>query len=231
MHYILHYAPDNASVIIRFALEELGAAYQTKLVDRARQAQDSAAYRAVSPTGLIPALQVGNKTLFETGAILLWLADTHGALAPAPRDPGRADFLKWLFFTANTLHADVRMHFYAEKYGGSPAPLAQFTDATRARIAQHLALLNGAARDTSQIFFDGTPTILALYVTTVTRWLRLYPRGQSAWFDLATYPALHALAAQIETRPAILRAAAAEGLGDTPLTAPQYATPPEGSAT
>jgi glutathione S-transferase len=229
--YILHYAPDNASLIIRLALEELGAPYQTKLVDRSARAQDSAAYRAVSPTGLIPALQVGKQTLFETGAILLWLADTHGALAPAPNHPARARFLKWLFFTANTLHADIRMHFYAEKYGGSAKPLAEFTDATRTRITQHLALLNTAAQDTPDIFMDDSPTVLALYVVILTRWLHLYPRNQTSWFDLAAYPALHQLAAQIEARPATLRASAAEGLGATPLTAPQYAAPPEGSAT
>ncbi len=229
--YSLHYAPDNASLIIRLALEELGAPYETRLVDRSVRAQDSAEYRAVSPTGLIPALQVGTQTLFETGAILLWLADTHGAMAPATSDPARAQFLKWLFFTSNTLHADIRMHFYAEKYGGSPKPLDEFTNATRARIAQHLTLLNTAATESPDIFMGPAPTVLGLYVAVLTRWLHLYPRGQTGWFDLAAYPALHHLAAQIEARPATQRACIAEGLGAYPLTAPQYAAPPEGSAT
>jgi glutathione S-transferase len=229
--YILHYAPDNASLIIRFALEELGAPYQTKLVDRAIRAQDSAAYRAISPTGLIPALEVGEKTLFETGAILLWLSETHGALAPAPRDPARADFLKWLFFTANTLHADMRLHFYADKYGGSPKALGEFKATTRTRIAAHLDLLNRALALSKPLFFAEGPTVLGIYLVTLCRWLQIYPEGEAAWFQLAAYPEIYALAREFEVRPAILRAALAEGLGPSPLSAATLAQPPEGSAT
>lgn len=229
--YVLHYAPDNASLIIRFALEELGAPYQTKLVDRAIRAQDSAAYRRVSPTGLIPALEVGDKTLFETGAILLWLSEVHNALAPAPNDPARADFLKWLFFTANTLHADMRLHFYADQYGGSPKALAEFKSATRTRIAAHLNLLNTALATSQYLFFADAPTVLGIYLVTLCRWLQIYPEGEAAWFNLATYPEIQTLARQIECRPAFLRAALAEGLGDTPLSSATLAQPPEGSAT
>lgn len=227
--YVLHYAPDNASLIVRFALEELGASYHTKLVDRATRAQDSAAYRAVSPTGLIPALQMGDKTLFETGAILLWLSETHAALAPAPNDIARADFLKWLFFTANTLHADMRLHFYADRYAAQP--LATFKAATRARIAQHLVLLNGALTDAPHLFFADRPSVLGIYLVTLCRWLQIYPEGEAGWFNLADYPAILTLARQTECRPAFLRAARAEGLGDTPLSHATLAQPPEGSAT
>ena len=41
--YVLHYAPDNASLIVRLALEEMGLPYRTVLVDRARREQDGAA--------------------------------------------------------------------------------------------------------------------------------------------------------------------------------------------
>ncbi|BDY15502.1 hypothetical protein Sulfitobl28_14720 [Sulfitobacter pontiacus] len=82
--YTLHYAPDNASLIIRLALEAQGVAYDTCLVDRAAQGQSAPAYRALNPHGLIPALQTPDGPLFETGAILLWLADRHGGW-PLPR--------------------------------------------------------------------------------------------------------------------------------------------------
>jgi glutathione S-transferase len=229
--YTLHYAPDNASLIIRFALEELGLPYQTKLVDRSTRAQDSAAYRRISPTGLIPALEVGDQTLFETGAILLWLSETHNALAPAPRDPARADFLKWLFFTANTLHADMRLHFYADRYGGSPKALAEFKAATKTRITAHLDLLNHALAESPHLFMADGPTVLGIYLVTLCRWLQLYPEGEAGWFHLPAYPDMLSLSRQIEIRTAILRAALAEGLGDTPLSNATLAQPPEGSVT
>lgn len=229
--YILHYAPDNASLIIRFALEELGLPYKTMLVDRSTRAQDSAEYRRISPTGLIPALEIGGQTLFETGAILLWLSETHSALAPTPRDPARADFLKWLFFTANTLHADMRLHFYADRYGGSQKALQEFKAATRTRIAAHLDLLNHAFAMSPRLFIAGQPSVLGIYLVTLCRWLQLYPEGEADWFHLSAYPEILTLARQIEIRPSIMRAAMAEGLGDTPLSAATLAQPPEGSAT
>ena len=78
--YVLHYAPDNASLIVRLALEELGVPYRTTLVDRATRQQDSAAFRALNPAGLIPVLETPDGPLSETGAILLWLVERHGAL-------------------------------------------------------------------------------------------------------------------------------------------------------
>ena len=83
MNYVLHYAPDNASLIIRAALEVRGLPYATQLVDRGTQEQSTPAYRALNPNGLIPVLETPQGPVFETGAILLWLADTHGGLGPA----------------------------------------------------------------------------------------------------------------------------------------------------
>ncbi len=229
--YVLHYAPDNASLIVRLALLELGLPFQTRLVDRSARAQDSAAYRALAPTGLIPALETPQGVLFETGAILLALADSSGRMFPAQDAPLRGDALKWLFFIATTLHADCRLHFYAGRFAGQdPAPPA-FTAATRARLLAHIGLVEGAASAQPDLFWQEGPTILCLYCLTITRWLRLYPQGQTAWLDLHDFPSLYALALRLETRPSAADAARAEGLGDTPFSAPQHPNPPEGSPT
>ena len=67
--------------------------------------------------------------------------------------------------------------------------------------------------------------------TPLLRWAALYPRGGTGWFDLASWPRLATMARALETRPAAIAAARAEGLGDTPFSAPRLATPPEGTAT
>ena len=104
--YRLHYAPDNASLIVRLVMDAHGLPYDLALVDRSAGAQHSDAYRAVNPTGLIPALETPQGTLFETGAILLWLGDRHG-LVPAPDQADRGMLLSWLFFVSNTRHPDL----------------------------------------------------------------------------------------------------------------------------
>lgn len=227
--YVLHYAPDNASLAVRLALEELGLPYRAALVDRAARAQDSAAYRALAPTGLIPVLETSDGPLFETGAILLWLSDRHGGLAPAPDAPERGDFLKWLFFASNTLHADMRGLFYPDRYAGADA--AGFRALTEGRILRALGLLDAGLAGRPAWCRPDAPGALGCYLGPLLRWLALYPRSAPMAPDLALFPALAALLAGLEARPSTRRAAEAEGLGPAPFTAPTYPTPPAGSAT
>ena len=125
--YRLHYAPDNASLIVRLALEEMRLPYQAVLVDRRVAAQKSADYLALNPHGRIPVLDTPDGAIFETGAILLWLADRHRtqacAMMPPPDHPDRGHALKWLFFLSNTLHAELRMLFYPALYVARMSPI------------------------------------------------------------------------------------------------------------
>ncbi len=229
--YRLHYAPDNASLVVRLVLEEMGLPYQTVLVDRRRNEQDSAAYRALNPNGLIPVLETPNGPIFETAAILLWLADTHGQLAPAPDSPDRAAFLKWLFFSSNTLHADLRILFYAEKYIDA-AQAETLRTGIGPRLRQHLRALDAEAKNAPIWLCPDHPSVLTYYLACQMRWMALYPAcADRSWFQLADTPYLQAILMQLETRPATQAANAAEGLGVTPFTSPSYATPQEGSAT
>lgn len=226
----LHYAPDNASLIIRLALLETGAPFRTALVDRRLRAQDSAAYRAVNPAGLIPALETPDGPVFETGACLLWLADRHpeAGLAPPPQAPGRGAFLSWLFFLSNTAHADLRRMFHPDPLPQPGAQAAQRA-AVADRMRRHLGLLDRAAADHPGLF--APPSALAFYAVTLCRWATLYPVGGTGWYDAQAWPALRALAAAAEQRPATRAAALAEGLGPRPFTAPALPDPPDGSAT
>ena len=230
--YRLHYAPDNASLIIRLALEELHLPYTAVLVDRKAQAQRSAPYLALNPHGRIPVLETPDGAIFETGAILLWLADRHGGLCPAPDHPDRGDALKWLLFLSNTLHAELRMLFYPEIYiGPDPAHHAALRDGLRASLAAHLARLEAVAGAGHAWLNADTPTVLDLYLAACLRWIALYPRDRAGWWDRDAAPHLARLCARIEARPASRACAMAEGLGEHPFTLPDYPIPPEGSAT
>ncbi|QBF32745.1 glutathione S-transferase family protein [Thalassococcus sp. S3] len=228
MTYRLHYAPDNASLIVRLTLEEMGLAYETVLVDRSISAQRSEGYLDLNPNGLIPVLETEHGPKFETGAILLWLSERHGEMMPT--GPDRADALKWLFFVSNTLHADMRILFYPAKYtSGDAAPVRR---SAIKRLKTHLGILENMAASGQTCFGAVDPTVLDYYIAACLRWLAIYPADTNRdWFQLTAYPTLEAALSRLETRPAIRAAQAAEGLGPTPFTAPVYAAPPEGSAT
>lgn len=225
--YILHYAPDNASLIIRLALEASGQPYRAVLVDRATSAQTSDAYLALNPHGLIPVLECPDGAIFETGAILLWLADRQGGLAPETDSPERADFLKWLFFISNTVHPALRMTFYPEKYAGAdPAHQAALRSTMQAALSRHLKSLDERAANGP---FD---MAIQFYLAALLRWCVLYPvQKDHDWFDLDDLPHLKAMCLSLETLPCTIAAQEAEGLGPTPFSEPRYATPPQGSAT
>jgi len=232
--YRLHYAPDNASLIIRLALEELGAPYTCVLVDRADAAHKSPAYLALNPNGLIPVLETPEGALFETGAILLWLADRHGRLAPMVDSPERGDFLKWLFFMANTLHPALRMTFYPAQYiGDDQSAQAILRRHMQSEIARHLDTLEGLAAAGPSWFCAPEVSLLDLYLGPLLRWMVLYPapNGGADWFSIEKWSRLHAMVTRLESRGCVITAIRAEGLGDAPFSAPIYATPPEGSAT
>lgn len=219
----LHYAPDNASLIIRLALEEAGLAYETVLVDRAARAQESAAYRALNPAGRIPVLETDAGPIAETGAILLWLSERAPALAPKVE---RGVFLQWLFFIANTAHPELRALFYPQLYtdeGGMAAHLAL----TQARLTRALRLIDEAAQATPMLF--AAPSVLGAYVVAFLRWSVLYARPND-WFRLADYPALAAMARNWEGRASVAALIRAEGMAPAPFTAPAPPNPPEGVA-
>jgi glutathione S-transferase len=223
--YRLHYAPDNASLVVRLVLDGAGIPYQTALVDRARRQQDSPAYRALNPTGLIPTLETPQGPISETGAILLWLSDRH-QLGPGPQSLDRAEFLKWLFYLSNSAHADLRQIFYPHQYCPVEAHPGHRVMLV-ARMQAHFALLDQAAQHNPDLFAAGRP--LGAYTVTLTRWSALYPESGPRWFDLAAYPALLALAQAQEARVETPVIARAEGLGTHPFTKPEQPNPPEGS--
>lgn len=227
--YRLHYAPDNASFIIRVALEELGLPYETALVDRSTRAQDAPAYRKLNPAGLIPVLETPQGPIFETGAILLWLADRHpGPLLPPPDSPYRGDALKWLFFLSNTLHPALRMLFYPEKYiGPDPAlqkGLRQHMQAEFLRLVDLVEAGRMADAPGDQLASD-------VYLACLLRWMAIDLPGAQEWFALGRWPRIETLCRSLDARPAVQRAQQAEGLGPRPFSAPRLPVPPEGART
>lgn len=228
MTYCLHYAPDNASLVIRLALEELALAYDVRLVDRGSAQQKSEAYRALNPAGRIPVLETPDGPVFETAAILIWLSDRYGGLLPPAGAAERGTALKWLLYIASTLHPHLIQLFYSDRYSGHVDDFRSHV----AALARHDLLLLDSALDGAMPFFGGAaPDARDLYLGPLLRWAALFPRGQTGWFDLSATPRLFAMAEALERRPSARAAAEAEGLGPTPFTAPQPACPPEGSAT
>ena len=175
MAYTLYCAPDNASFIIRMALEEMGLPYESRWVDRSQGEQSSPDFLGLNPQGLLPVLVSEDlrEPLFETGAILLWLAQKHQALWPEQSaDHGAA--LKWLFFLSNTLHADLRALFYTHRYLPDARLVPPLREGLRARVMTHFTLLDREMLGRRSPWLLGSAlTVCDLYVAMCARWARL----------------------------------------------------------
>src|SRR4029077_7838164 len=93
----------SASFAARLALEEAGADYRTGDI-HPRRRDDPASFAEVNPLKRVPALREGEVKVYETGAVLLYLADRFPALGPAVGDPQRAQLYRWILWLADTLH-------------------------------------------------------------------------------------------------------------------------------
>lgn len=94
--------PNSQRVSIM--LEELGLAYTVRPVNIRAREQFAPEVLALNPYGKIPILvEDGQPPLFESGAILLHLAERHGRFLPPPGDPARAETLAWLMVALTSL--------------------------------------------------------------------------------------------------------------------------------
>jgi glutathione S-transferase len=231
----LWWSPDSANLVVRIALHEFGLPYEARLVDRAAGGLRDPAFLALNPQGLLPVLEEGGRIWFETAAILIRLTEIAGRLGPEgpPADDpqARAGALRWLLFLSNTLHADLRIQFYAPRWVTDEAAVPALRAGVRRRILAHLALIDAELARAGGWLAGAGPTVADLYLGVLARWARIHPPGlgvDGAAID--ALPRLSALLGALETRPALRAACAAEGIVEPrPLAAPVVPTPAEGS--
>lgn len=96
----LYYAQNSRAVRIAWLLEELGLEYEIEKFSLGDREMREDAYRRVHPMGRVPALEDGDVTLFESGAIVQYLLAMHGngRMAPQPGSGEFPNYLQWLHY-------------------------------------------------------------------------------------------------------------------------------------
>ena len=219
--YTLQSIPDFASLIVHLVLEELGQPYSLNTLDFDTGDLDAPAHRAMNPFGKIPAMQTPDGPMFETAAITLWLADRHGALAPAPASPDRAAFLSWFFFTNFSLHTGMMNLVHPYRPGGEDVSFA-VSQNTHTRLMAELAVLDAMITTAEPGWLSAAaPSILTYHLAVLMRWMKAFAKFPEHAINSANFPAIHAILVAMETRPAAMRAALTEGLSGTFFSNPE----------
>jgi glutathione S-transferase len=185
---------------VRWALEEAGLPYRVLPVGEGLGSVPRDAYRAVQPFGQVPAIRDGDLTLFESGAIVLWVAERSGALLPA-RPAARAEAIQWMFAALNTIEppvmelAAIDLFHAEERWAAERRPAAE--SVVRRRLGELAGRLEGREH------LVGAFSAADVLMTSVLRILRHTTL-------VAAHPALDAYQRRCEARPAFARALAAQ---------------------
>lgn len=179
---------------VRWALEEVGQPYDVRLVSFEEMKQP--AHLALQPFGQIPTYEEGGLVLFETGAIVLHIAERHAGLLPEDAN-ARARAISWMFCALNTVEPpilDLQNAKFAERNESwHEQRLPMVHDRIRGRLGELSVRLGDAD------WLDGDFSAGDLMMVTVLR--RLNTSGL-----LDEFPNLAAYVARAEARPAFKRA-------------------------
>lgn len=183
---------------VRWALEEVGQPYDVRLLSF-REMRESA-HLALHPFGQIPTYEQGDVALFESGAIVLHLAERHAGLLPAGA-AARARAITWMFAALNTVEPPIVDREIATYLERDEPWCEQRLRVVEDRIRDRLGSLSACLGDAD--WLDDAFSAGDLLMATVLLRLKGSPL-------LEEYPNLSAYVARGEERPAFQRAFAAQ---------------------
>lgn len=192
-------APNPTKVAL--FLEEADVAYEPIPIDTRTGAQHKPDYLKINPNAKVPAIVDGDVVVFDSNAILLYLAEKTGKFLPPDTSKARGELLSWLMFVASGVgpYSGQSVHF--RNYTPDKIPYA--INRYMFEAQRHFGILD--ARLAKQRYMLGdTYTIVDM---DVWGWARLIPTvlGEQAW---AKFPNLKRLVDEISARPAATRAVA-----------------------
>jgi GST-like protein len=191
-----YYNPSPNPAKVALFLEESGLPYEAVPVDTRLGDQFSPAYLAINPNAKAPAITDGDVTVFDSSAILLYLAEKTGQFLPRPA--ARGDLLSWLMFVASGIgpYCGQAVHF---KYY-APEPKAYAQNRYQFEAERHWTIVEQRLAQ-HPFMIDDTYSIIDM---ALWGWARVAPfvLGDSVW---PHYPNVQRWLGQINARPAVAR--------------------------
>ncbi len=189
-------APNPTKVAL--CLEEMGLPYQPVPVDTRKGEQHAPAFLAINPNAKVPAIVDGDATVFDSSAILLYLAEKTGQFLPAPTPAARASLYSWMMFVGTGVgpYSGQAVHF--THHAPEKLPYAINRYAFEAR--RHYGILD-ARLAAHRYMLGDTYTIVDM---NVWGWARIasFVLGDAAWAPFAN---VKRLVDEISARPAAAR--------------------------
>jgi glutathione S-transferase len=203
----LFYATNTCALASHIALEESGAAFETRWIDFAAAEQTKPEYLKINPKGRVPALMTGRGVLTETPAILAFIAQSHpeAGLAPVDDPFAFAELQAFNAYLCATVHVAHAHRARGYRWADDPAAF----EAMKKKVPQSV----GACFDLIERqmlrgpwVMGETYTIADPYLFTIARWMEVDS------IDPAAFPRVLDHRDRMAERAAVRRALEAEGL-------------------
>ena len=186
---------------VALLLEETGIPYEPVPVDTRLGAQFKPEFLAINPNGKVPAIDDDGVIVFDSNAILLYLAEKTGKFLPENTPKGRAELLSWLMFVASGVGPFFGQAVHFKHF--APEKVDYANNRYQYEAQRHLTILNQRLAKHRYMLGD-TYTIVDMGVWGWTR-LATFAAGENV---IATFPNVKRLTDEISARPAAAKAAA-----------------------
>jgi len=170
--YRLHTGARTGGFAVQAVLAELGVRYQLVHVDTKKGEHRKPAFLKLNPMAQVPVLEVpGGRVMTESAAMVLYLADRHPGkrLAPAATSPGRADFVRWLFFLAVNVYGSDLRYTYPGRYTSDAAGAEGVQAAALAALDRQFAIIDQAVGQSAWML-GGRFSALDIYLAMLAYW-------------------------------------------------------------
>lgn len=206
--YKLFWDPGSANMAPHAVLEEIGFPYELVKVDIAGGDHKKPEYLKLNPNARVPTLVDGDRIMYESSAIVLYLAEKHpeARLAPPPGTRERMLYLQWLAYLNNTIQDSFNLFYHPDNLFDDATRRAELKAAAEKRLEKQWGVVDAALASNGPFLAGATFTAADLFLHMLARWGRNCARRPT------TYPHVGKLVDLMRARPAVQRMMAQEGL-------------------
>jgi glutathione S-transferase len=172
--YILYGSDFTRSVLVQWVLEEGGLEYELRKIDIFKGEHKTAEFLAINPAGLVPVIITPDgDVLYETAALMVYLADRHGLtdLAPSVMDPSRGFFLSTIFYLASDIQSEMKRFHFPHRFSPRREDDSKIQDLAKSLVLSRLAVVNERLAESGPYTLGTRFSLADSYVSYWVAWL------------------------------------------------------------
>ncbi len=175
----LYYMQRTRATRARWILEELGIPYELAKVDLEKAEHKSSEYLKIHPFGSVPALEDGDLKMFESAAIVLYLADRYPEAKLAPALDQRAHYYQWAFYAMSTLEPMFVEIFSHVRYLPEELRSEGIMNRAKERAENHFKVLEDHFATRSYVLGDAFSAVDVIFASLL-QWGMFLGVGQNS---------------------------------------------------